>query len=712
MSAKTSFATETIPDDIRKLLEEGKLDAVEDAWMNRAESEPDDLAWFAAVAEGVTKADTAETAAVLFQMLDDQLVDQALWSTRLELLRFVGKSIFKANQLHEAIVTCLEEQYSGRTHYAAMFEMLGLDKAKDDIQKTWQKVGRLEGLMAFDVGAIVRMRDKGAGRIDEVNMALGNFKVALDGGLELRVGFGGAAKLLQPLPEDHVLRRKLEEPETLEQLAKDDPSELLRLVLEGEEGSMTGAEIKKVLTGIVSPRRWSSFWTAARKHPQVITDPKNKRAYTWAESTADAHGTLWQAFLAAEPREKITMLRRDAERDADLEKRMSAEMAIVAAKVMDREPGLAAEIWLNLERWGSLPPGEARFNPKALISDAKANALPALIDGVGDRVIRERVYEMVRELRQDWRQMYTESLWQETEARSLDLLTGALLDVEPTLFESFFDQLVSQPRKAPASFTWLVERAGDRPEWMARNPLRLLQQLLFALSNQDFAPFRAARLVPLAESGGTLPRLLDHLSADQAESALETVKRSPALEDYQREPLINAIHLRLPDLHKERETPLYATSASISAKRAELKELAEKEIPENRQAIESARELGDLRENFEYHAARRRHEYLSARAGKLDQDLRRVRPIDPSTVTGKEIVIGARITFRNAAGDEAIYTILGPWESDPEQNVLSNESDLAQKLLGTGVGATVELPGGEYEVATIEPWSSRDTLAR
>ena len=113
--------------------------------------------------------------------------------------------------------------------------------------------------------------------------------------------------------------------------------------------------------------------------------------------------------------------------------------------------------------------------------------------------------------------------------------------------------------------------------------------------------------------------------------------------------------------------------------------------------------MGDLRENFEYKSARERHEYLSARATTLDADLKRVRPIDPSVVAGTEVVIGSRIRFENAAGKSRSFTILGPWESQPKQNVLSNESELAKSLLGTGLGEEVEIGNETYRVAAIEP---------
>lgn len=693
--------TTTVPEDIEKLITEGKLDAVEDRWMSRIEEKPDELDWFLGTSEGISTLDP-EMAKILIQMLDDQLEDSENHPTRLELLKSWGQKIHKPAKLHKVILESLEALYGERTHYEAMVEKVGLTKAVEDIPKTWQKAERLESLMGFDVGAIVRMKDKGAGRIEEVNMALESFLVSLEGGLELRVGFGGAAKLLEPLPADHVLRRKLEEPEVLKKLRKDDPPELLRLVLESEGAPLTGAEIKQILQGVVSPQAWNRFWTAARKHPQVLQDPKNKRAYLWADSTEDAQDTVWDAFEKAGPRERISLLRRDGDRDEGLNKKMSVELWRSAENASAADPGLALEIWLNLDRSGLTPPSDSSWRPERLIT--RHEDLTKLFASVEDRPMREKAYELARKHRDDWPEVYAQAIWHETDQRALDTLADALFGIEPERFEPFFDQLVSQPIKYPAVFTWLAERAADKPEWMARNPLRLMKQLLFAMTHEAFSPYRAARLAPLFETGGTLPRLLDHLEIDHAQSALDAVKTSPGLEDYQREPMMNAIHLRFPNLHQSREKPLYATEASIRAKRQELKKLTEEDIPENREAIESARELGDLRENFEYHAARRRHEFLSDRAGKLDADLRRARPIIAAQVKGSEIVVGARVRFTKKGEDDVIYTILGPWESDPENNVLSDESELAQKLLGLSVGDEAALPDGVYHVAAIEPW--------
>jgi len=376
-------------------------------------------------------------------------------------------------------------------------------------------------------------------------------------------------------------------------------------------------------------------------------------------------------------------------------------LAATAGNALAEDPGLAAEIWFALDRHGKLPASEPSWSPHASIpASGDANRL---IRGMRDRARRESGYEIARRTREDWGEIFATALWHESESRSLDYLSSQLVEGAPQLFDSFFDQALSQPRKGPAAFTWLAERSAEKEAWQQRNPLRLLQQILWALDSPDFAPFRT-RLVNLCESGGTLPRLLNHLSEDQAERTLESIDKAGGLADYQREPLVNAIELRFSSLRQEDQAPLYATAEVIEDKRGELKKLAEVEIPANRQAIEEARAMGDLRENFEYKAARQRHEYLSARASALSSDLTRVRPIDVSVVSGKEVVIGSRTTLETDGGGRVV-TILGPWNSEPEKDILSNESDLAKAMLGAKPGDKVELPDGvTYRIASIEPY--------
>src|SRR5690606_5223355 len=136
-------------------------------------------------------------------------------------------------------------------------------------------------------------------------------------------------------------------------------------------------------------------------------------------------------------------------------------------------------------------------------------------------------------------------------------------------------QVSSQPHRSPGAFVRLAERAADDEQARARNPLKLLQQLLGGLTNDKFAPFKK-RIEALFETGSTAPRLLPLLDEDQARVAEEAIQRAHGLADYQRDPLLNSLHLRFPKLRRQTDAPLYATEASIEAKKAELKDLLER----------------------------------------------------------------------------------------------------------------------------------------
>ena len=97
----------------------------------------------------------------------------------------------------------------------------------------------------------------------------------------------------------------------------------------------------------------------------------------------------------------------------------------------------------------------------------------------------------------------------------------------------------------------------------------------------------------------------------------------------------------------------------------------------------------------------------TGRITALSDELSRTRPLDPGKVDVSEVHVGTRVTLRDvASGAERAVTILGPWDSKPEEAIYSFQADYAQRLLGAKAGDTVSLPDGEAAVVKIEPWRS------
>jgi transcription elongation GreA/GreB family factor len=687
----------TISRTTQNQLSKGDFEAIEGEWLAHLEKDLADLDYYIGVARALIGTGEEARARNLLELLDEQLREGGFWATRLQLLKRAGAIFVPADKLHPTVSSTLTKLYGDRSTYKALYEAVGLTKAPGDIPKMWEKVERLEGLLAFDVGTVVSMEGKGVGRVVEANLGLESFKVDFEKIRGLTVGFKAAPKLLRPLAPDHVLRRKLEQPGGLRILT---PPELLHVTLQSYDRPLTAGEVRDILAGIVSESQWTGWWSAARKHPQVVAAGSGARqTYRWAESSGDALDSVWKAFEKAEPRKRIERLKREGARDAGLRDRMAANLADVAEAVMDADPGLAFEIWFAIERSGAKIDENVDWSPDHLLSDRPQQVYA----GIEDRLLRERAYTMVRERREDWPSIYRDAMTKETDPRALDLLADGLVQGAPRELDRFIDGLLAQPHRNAAAFTWLAERAAVDEVLRARNPLRLLQQILSSMSRDEFASYRL-RLLALAESGGTVPRLLTHLTEDQAAQAEDAVHRASNLEPYQREQLTNAIQLRFQGLRKETgPQALYATPESVEAKRSELQQILSVEIPANRKAIEEARAMGDLRENFEYKSARQRHEYLNARAAALNGELNRVRIIDTAGMETSEVRIGTRVRLTGPGG-KRVMTVLGPWESKPEEDVISYESDLAKELLGKKAGDEVQVGGESWRVEGIEPY--------
>ena len=124
------------------------------------------------------------------------------------------------------------------------------------------------------------------------------------------------------------------------------------------------------------------------------------------------------------------------------------------------------------------------------------------------------------------------------------------------------------------------------------------------------------------------------------------------------------------------------------------------------QAISDARELGDLSENAEYHAAREKQGFVEGRIIDLEDKNARAEIIDISKMSGPIVKFGATIQLIDEDTEENFsYTIVGDYEADLNKGRLSLSSPIARALIGKSVGDSVDVvtPKGTktYEIEKV-----------
>jgi transcription elongation factor GreA len=130
----------------------------------------------------------------------------------------------------------------------------------------------------------------------------------------------------------------------------------------------------------------------------------------------------------------------------------------------------------------------------------------------------------------------------------------------------------------------------------------------------------------------------------------------------------------------------------------ELEQLKTVERAAIAKVIDTARELGDLKENAEYHAAKDKQGLMEARIIDLTDLIGRAHVIDPSTLAHERVSFGSTVELIDQEDDsEVTYTIVGTQESNPDKGLISIGSPMAKALMGKEEGDEVEivLPSGK-----------------
>jgi transcription elongation factor GreA len=151
--------------------------------------------------------------------------------------------------------------------------------------------------------------------------------------------------------------------------------------------------------------------------------------------------------------------------------------------------------------------------------------------------------------------------------------------------------------------------------------------------------------------------------------------------------------------------PEQITAEGLAALRAEIEDLETRGRAEMAERIKAARELGDLKENAEYHIAKDDQAHLETKILRLNQRLRAARVIERSAASDV-VAFGSTVSVVDESSGRALeFTLVGPTEADLKSGRLSFESPVAQALVGARAGDTVavETPGGErrYRVENV-----------
>ena len=161
-------------------------------------------------------------------------------------------------------------------------------------------------------------------------------------------------------------------------------------------------------------------------------------------------------------------------------------------------------------------------------------------------------------------------------------------------------------------------------------------------------------------------------------------------------------------VHISDENIIWTSQEGYQKTQLRIQEIATTETVQNAREIQAARALGDLRENAEFKAALEKRDRLQSDLKFLSDQISHARILTPEDVPSDEVGVGSVVHCRDSKGESLRFTLLGPWDADPEKHILSFQSKLAQAMKGLTVDQKFEFQGEKFTITAIDSFFDQE----
>jgi transcription elongation GreA/GreB family factor len=584
------------------------------------------------------------------------------------------------------------------------------------MKKEFEKLaaaGKIEGrhvepLAQLAEGGCCMHRSWGFGRIKTVDTVFARFTIDFPGKAGHLMDLSFAAENLKPIPKDHILARKANDLEGVRHLAAHH-LDLIRLVLNSYDGKATADQIHTVLVPDVIRDDWKKWWETAKremkKDGHFIVPTKKTEPVVFQAKETSLQDRLRADFRAAKGlKARILVVAEVIKAASDLTDKKNAATEIITALNADitayqrTQPAVALEAVFardELVAAVGLEPASVEISAAQIWGqDLKFGPMLELIPAAK----HHRALASFKEANPD--------RWQETLRGSLNFVSAKLVKELASLLiaegklDLLKETLARLVRQHTASSELLLWFGRERSDTFADilGP-EVFRAMLTAMERDQFNEKRSNRLRDfILEDQELLNELTASADIEVVKDLTRALQLSPVFDDMDKRSLLARLVKKHPAVQSlvsgeqtKQDSTIQVSWESLERRRIEYQELVQKKIPANSKEIAIARSYGDLRENHEYKAAKEMQKILMRRKEELEGQMMRARGTDFSNARTDTVNIGTIVQATDLETNQSeSFTILGAWDSDPDQGIISYLTPIGQALLNRKVGDEVE----------------------
>ena len=704
---------------------------VREIWSKLIEYCPEDIDFFLHVEKRIAKNISDDKAVLLLEDVFASCKKRGEIDTAIGILKLILQYDERDSLARREITDCFRQKYKD---HSQLEECIRVSNLTQNWRNVREAITDFEKHIAFDKGSYVFHRTWGVGRIssmqgDEVVI---DFAKKRSHSMSLKM----AVNALQTLSKNHIwVLKATQKKEKLHDRVKNEHTWALKIVIKSFGNSCDLKRIKaELVPSVLSAGEWASWSGKARDilkiDPGFGVSQDNIDFYTVRQRPISIEEKLYNEFKAEKNFfDRIATIRSyEAQKDAELDSEFFNEMfsyftgylrsyslvneQIVASYLLIREmsvrfPQLGSSLTMGFKD----------------IFD-KIQDVPGLFLSLKDTRLKE---DFLLQLRQ-----YIDS-WPEIYARLFPyvLLPSIITSLEREGYEEKIIAIIRDCFEAyrdnREAVVWFLKNEKNTKRFAAAGigEEKKIITLIYILdityrdidNHRDTAENRKINknVYSLLFKDRYLENFI--VGADR-----ETILRIYTLVDDVKD-LDPADKMKLRQFIMERDPEikfageaekkvsrgLIVTAAKYEEKQKQLTHIMDVEVPANSKEIAYALSLGDLRENAEYKAAKEKQDILNSTVAKLKEEIERAQIFDPLSVNAEKVSFGTRAVLLNQeTGEVSEFTILGPWESDPENHIISYLSPFGSAILNKKAGEEFESSFDKTRDAVTEKYTIKE----
>ncbi|WNY66517.1 transcription elongation factor GreA [Borreliella lusitaniae] len=721
---------------IYRFIDKKQMSGIREVWAKLMHYVSDDFDSFLLILQKIEKDLGFKKAIVLYEDLFDHYSLTDNIDETIEILKGILKLDNKNYKARENLVKFLRERYKDVKNiedYLLKSDIENLDKNFVDVYSDFEKYlffakGNFVYHQTWSVGIVRDVTDHGI-TVDFVSKR-GHF-----------IGFDMAMSALSPLSREDIRVLKAITPkEELAERVKKDIEWAIKVVIKSYKAIDLKGIKRELVPSLMTQSAWNSWSLKAKQilkdNPHFVMDSGKLDCYIYNERSSNLNEKMYDKFKIEKDFYKRYEIFtsycnvKGIVKDLHIEEEMlnyfliyvnnftKVDHHVISSYVILKSLGNSSEefpLKVNIEK---------NVNLESLLKEY-SKGIVDLFDSILNAEIKKELVVLIKRELSNWILYYKELFPHSVNKK----LVESLYKEDPREVEKLFNYVIKNYKIYKDAYIWILKHYKTYSIELGYSDLDLLANLIKILTdsvikinnkNNYVASKRIYKMViNLLVKDGYLKSVLEYVRDEElAKRVYMTcfyVKDFPPKDLLEIKSIIRQLFdsVEFEDekmqLSGERmEVGFLTILSSLNKKQKELKHLKEVEIPENSKEIGKARELGDLKENAEYHSAKEKQQFLTKRLNSLMLEIENAKVIDTKDLQSSVVGFGTKVVILNEiTGKDESYLILGPWESNPDEGIISYKSPFGENLLdskeGDSLNFIINNTNFRYVVKKIEP---------